>query len=48
VENIIKNFTELTKLFEKSKYSPENINEKDVKRAEELYENIKRMVSEYA
>jgi len=47
-ENIIKNFTELTKLFEKSKYSPENINEKDVKRAEELYENIKRMVSEYA
>jgi len=47
-EEIIKSFAELTKLFEKCKYSTKNINENDVNRAIEMYEKIEQKVSKNA
>ena len=41
-EEIIKDFTELTLLFEKCKYSPKNINDSDVDRALRMYGKISR------
>ncbi len=47
-EEIIKSFAELTRLFEKCKYSTKNINENDVNKAMRMYEKIEQKVSKNA